>query len=119
MSERTLEELRNALADVAHGFDGVELSPDEAATLIAALEPRKPAFEEGWYEVELMGHRRRVAHVRELEIAHRGFLDLRWKAGDVEQREIYSPSAVFCLTPLEDEAAAERLAAVDRDEIPF
>lgn len=97
------------------------LDPSEAVEIIAMLEPREPGFE-GWADVELMGHRQRVAYVKPIEIAHRGFLELTWTVGEQHCREIYSPSAVFCLTPLEEEQARALLSPYvpnGNDEIPF
>lgn len=117
---RTREQLAAALAEIAsHEIWPLTISPQEAALLLDALEPKKPAFE-GWADVELMGHRQRIAYVREFELAHRGFLELTWREGELDHREIYSPSAVFCLTPI-----AEPLGLTDddlnrnRDDIPF
>lgn len=113
---RTRERLAEDLLVIVDGeATGVDLDPEEAALLADAV--RRPSFE-GWADIELMGHRTRVAHVRELEIAHRGFLELTWRKGEVECREIYSPTAVFCLTPLEDEEQARKLLEA-REDIPF
>jgi hypothetical protein len=120
MATRTLDMLTGKLADAAAGESGVIMFfPDEAALLLEQLEPREPAFE-GWADIELMGHRNRIAHVREIELAHRGFLELTWTDQDTDWREIYSPSAVFSITPLESEEAADTIRAIRaRDGIPF
>lgn len=113
MQNALLDDLR-VLADEDGGM--LELSAADAVDVLAALEPA--AGFEGWADVELMGHRTRVAYVKPIEIAHRGFLDLTWRKGEIECREIYSPTAVFCLTPLEDEEQARKLLEA-RDDIPF
>jgi hypothetical protein len=112
---RTRDQLAAAIAEIAspvgvsHEIWPLTISPQEAALLLDALEPKKPAFE-GWADVELMGHRRRIAYVRELELAHRGFLELTWRdSQEIEHREIYSASAVFSLTPLDNEHEAHEL----------
>jgi hypothetical protein len=80
---------------------------------------------EGWADVEIMGHRRRTGEVRNALVGDRVFVEIREPpydgptSGKHEERvEIYSPTAVFALSPLEDESAAVRLLC-DRDDIPF
>jgi hypothetical protein len=92
------------------------LESDDVAMLLEALEPHQGGYE-GWADVELMGHRRRIAHVREIELGRRGFLELTWNELGVELREIYSPTAIFCLTPLEDAIAADELRETRRNTI--
>jgi hypothetical protein len=125
---RSRDELVAAIAEAAAptGPDyllyPLAITPAEAAILVECLEPPRASAFEGWADVELMGHRTRIAYVREIELAHRGFFELTWNEtgnhGTIERREIYSPTAVFSITPLDDEAEAERLREA-RDDIPF
>src|SRR5258706_13013958 len=97
----TREELVDMLEILAAGVTHtLVLTPENAADAIALLEPPRPPAFEGWAEIELMGHRQRIAYVREIEIAHRGFLELTWPFRGEEQREIYAASAVFSLAPI-------------------
>lgn len=117
MSPAALAELAGDLEALAEENGGsLQLTASDAAELLAMLEPKPPAFE-GWADLELMGHRRRFAHVRTVELAHRGFLELTWSHGDTDYREIYSPSAVFCMTPITEEQAHALIA--NNTDIPF
>jgi hypothetical protein len=121
-----------------------------AASIAGSGEEERSSFEQ-WAEVELMGHRNRIARVREIEIGHRTFLELHclndqrtcatcgyqhagstrtigihgeheFAAPDEFTIEVYSPSAVFCLTPITEEAARQQMAPDEltrREEIPF
>lgn len=118
---KTLDAIVTDLENVASGallVEDWEVDPDDAATLLGALDPGAAAFE-GWADLELMGHRTRVAYVKPVELAHRGFLELTWKVGERGFREIYSPSAVFCLTPLESEEQATQLLEARNSELRF
>lgn len=126
--------------DLAVAYELHALRLTIAAALPQENGDREP-FEQ-WADVELMGHRRRIALVREVEIGHRTFLELtsfpevnrcsvcglyhRGRDGrhgceefvepTEKQVEIYSPSAVFCMTPLASEEAAYELARGGVDE---
>lgn len=67
--------------------------------------PEETQFEE-WAILELMGHRKLAGRVVEQTIAGRGFLriDLEDDNG-AQQSQIYSPDAVYCITPTTEEIA--------------
>lgn len=56
---------------------------------------------EGWTIVELMGHRRVGGHVSEIQVAGAGFLRVQvfGTNGEPIAEQLYSPSAIYCLTP--------------------
>jgi hypothetical protein len=64
---------------------------------------------EGWAVLELMGHRRLVGYVREVELAGAGFLsiDVAGEDGGVVATQLYSASAVYCITPTNEETVRE------------
>lgn len=83
----------------------------------------KPPFE-GWAILELMGHRRLGGYVAEATVAGAGFLRIDVPGEDgPEATQFYSPSSVYCLTPV-TEAMARAVAArnqpqpVQRWELP-
>jgi hypothetical protein len=93
-------------------------------------DPANPEVAEGWYDLELMGHRRRFGHVRTVRLAGREAVEITEPAhavthgpdGDgehiVETRvEVYAAAAVFSLSPSTQAAVLAELCA--RDEIPF
>lgn len=101
-------------------------------TLAAALAPPEPARDdkpeipEGFYEIELMGHRQRSAHLRPVTFAGRQFVEIRTPAYQYEigerhelvgeRVEFYSPAAIFSVSPSsEDEVLAE---LAERHSIP-
>lgn len=122
----TREELAQTFRDACEG-DGVilvELTPPDIGVLLEALEPERPSVFEGWADVELMGHRSRIAYLREVELGHRGFLELTWTEAngdgdDINRCEIYSPAAVFSITPLDGEAEADQLREARRTDFAF
>ncbi len=63
------------------------------------------AILEGWAIVELMGHRRLVGQVSEVEVAGTGMLriEVPTKAGMVTQ--FVAPSAVYAITPTTEQSA--------------
>jgi hypothetical protein len=78
----------------------------------------------GWAIVELMGHRRLAGHVSEQEIAGAAMLRLDIPGTDdqADITQLYSASAVYCLTPTSEEiarkiAARSRPAPVARWEL--
>lgn len=111
-----LERLRENLEAVAEGaVTGIDFDRKEAADLLVELE-RTDEYE-GWADLDLVGHRRRIGYVRPIEIARRGFLEITGTAHGREYRELWSPTAVFCITPLDDEDTAKRLQeAADRPQ---
>jgi hypothetical protein len=122
----SLTDLVDRIYEIAKSIDdgygscrSLILTRDEAALLLEQFEPKRAPEFEGWADIDLMGHRNRVAYVREIELAHRGFLELTWiePGSEIKRREIYATSAVFSLIPLEDEAAA--LELLDSRTRPF
>lgn len=65
----------------------------------------------GWCVIELMGHRRLAGKVTPVEVAGEGFLRVDVPgptAGDDgpwQATQVYSPKAVYCLTPTTREVA--------------
>lgn len=70
-----------------------------------------PTFDE-WCIVELLGHRRLAARVREIQLAGAGFLRLDIPDG---QTQLVSPTSVYALHPV-DETVARAAAAHCRAE---
>ncbi len=62
---------------------------------------------EGWTILELMGHRRLAGYVREQTIGGAAFIriDVPGEGADTVATLLYSPSAVYCLTPTTEELA--------------
>ncbi len=75
-----------------------------------------PVFE-GWAVVELMGHRKLAGYVREQQVAGAGFLriDVPGDGDESIATQIYSPGAIYCLTPVTEELA-RRVAKTYRPE---
>lgn len=78
---------------------------------------------EGWAILELMGHRRLAGWVSEVEWAGGKFLRIDVPQGDSTATQLYSPSAVYALTPTTEETArrvaqASTVAPVSRWELP-
>ena len=83
-------------------------------------EKRLSQFET-WAIVEIMGHRRIGAFVREVTIAGHGFfrLDLPGpKPDEVAVTQYYPPASVYCLTPCTEETARAQAASSGQYE-PF
>jgi hypothetical protein len=62
----------------------------------------------GWCVLELMGHRRLAGFLTEQEIAGQGLIRIDVYPGDAETAvasQLYSPSAVYCITPTSEETA--------------
>ena len=61
----------------------------------------------GWAILELMGHRRLAGHLSEQEIAGSPFvrIDIPGQDGAAAATQFYSPSAVYCVTPVAEELA--------------
>jgi hypothetical protein len=81
----------------------------------------RPPFE-GWAILELMGHRRLGGYVSEATVAGAGFLRIDVPGDDsgadpdsMVASQFYSPSSVYCLTPV-TEAMARAVAARNRPE---
>lgn len=84
----------------------------------------------GWCVLELMGHRRLGGFVRPVEIAGAPFLridvptpDTQDESGPWSATQMYSPSAVYCMTPTtmamaKIAAASSEVAPVSRWELP-
>ncbi len=73
----------------------------------------------GWAIVELMGHRRMAGHVSEQEIAGAKLLRVDVYHPDVEESiatQLYSPSALYCLTPTTEDTARAVAASTRRPE---
>ena len=61
---------------------------------------------EGFAILELMGHRRLAGYVSEQEIAGQGMIRIDVPGEDgTEATQLYSPSALYCLTPTTEEVA--------------
>jgi hypothetical protein len=62
---------------------------------------------ESWAILELMGHRRLGGYVRQVELAGAPFLriDVPQKGSEAFTSQLYSPAAVYCLTPTTEEIA--------------
>lgn len=81
---------------------------------------------DGWFIVELMGHRRLAGRVSEVTIAGAGFLrvDVPGDAGQADvATQFFQPSSVYALTPTTEELARRvaktcRPAPVSRFELP-
>lgn len=84
----------------------------------------------GWAILELMGHRRLGGYVRPVEVAGKGFLridvpttDTNNENGPWSATQLYSPDAVYCITPTtmsmaKAAANANRIEPVSRWELP-
>lgn len=81
---------------------------------------------DGWYIVELMGHRRLAGRVTEVTVAGAGFLRID-VPGNADQPDVATqfvqPCSVYALTPTTEElarrvAATSRPAPVTRYELP-
>jgi hypothetical protein len=72
---------------------------------------------EGWAVLELMGHRRLAGYVTEVELAGKGMLRLDVPGPDDEPAasQLYSPAALYCLTPTTEDVARS-LAARNQPE---
>ena len=62
---------------------------------------------EGWVILELMGHRKLGGYLKEETIAGASFLrlDVISDQGEAVATQFYSPSAVYCITPVTQELA--------------
>lgn len=95
-----------------------------AAAAATPQEPgreQKPEIEEGWYQIELFGHRSRNGYLRTVSLGGRQLLEIREPEhvvnddGDeqrlVEERvEFYASSAVFSLSPSTETDVVKELA---------
>lgn len=72
---------------------------------------------QGWFIVELMGHRRLAGYVTEQTIAGAGFLriDVPGPGTEALATQFFAPSSVYALTPT-TEAMARRVAEASRVE---
>lgn len=88
------------------------------------METDKDVFAE-WVILELMGHRRLAGHLQEVQVAGSGLLRLDVYPGDASapsMTQLYSPAAVYCITPTTEEiarkvAAESQPAPVSRFEL--
>lgn len=78
-----------------------------------------------WCIVELLGHRRLAAYVREVQLAGAGFLrlDIPEVEGDPARTQFIGPGSVYALHPVDEKtaraaAATWRPAPVSRWELP-
>ncbi|WP_053081515.1 hypothetical protein [Methylobacterium aquaticum] len=62
---------------------------------------------EGWAVLELMGHRRRVGRVREVEAFGGKLLRIDVPAGDGEATEFYGCTSIYALRPVTEEVARD------------
>lgn len=62
---------------------------------------------EGWAILELMGHRRLAGYLSEQEVAGAAFVrvDVPGDGEDPVATQLYSASAVYCITPTTEEVA--------------
>lgn len=61
----------------------------------------------GWAILELMGHRRMAGYVSERDVAGTPFvqIDVPGQEGEPTATQLYSPQAVYCITPTTEEIA--------------
>jgi hypothetical protein len=126
-----------AVIALVHELHAITLTLEAA---IAPTEPHRdhtPEIDDGWYAIELMGHRARLGHVRTVPFGGRQMIEITEPAhpvGDPKQdpdgdghdgREVvsarveyYAPAAVFSLRPSTEEQILADLAERDGD-IPF
>lgn len=93
----------------------VELQPEQRTATTD-----RPEIEDGWYHVELFGHRARHGYVRTVSLAGRSILEIREPAHVItdaedpievsERVENYAASAVFSLTPTDEANVVDTLA---------
>ena len=62
---------------------------------------------EGWALLELMGHRQRVRHVREVEVAGGKLLRIDIPTDSEDVTEFYGAGAIYALRPVSEEVARE------------
>jgi hypothetical protein len=80
----------------------------------------------GWAILELMGHRRLAGFLTEQEVAGQGLIRIDVFPGDAEvavASQMYSPAAVYCITPTSEETAravaqSSQPRPVERWELP-
>lgn len=77
-----------------------------------------PSVVDSWAIVELMGHRRIAGWLTETEIAGGAFLRVDVPS-DPPATQLYTPSAVYCITPTTEDtarlvASGVRVAPVER-----
>ena len=70
------------------------------------METTEGTFE-GWVIIELLGHRKLGGYLKEQAIAGTSFLrlDIPNKDGKHAATQFYSPSAVYCITPVVEQVA--------------
>lgn len=128
-----MADLREGIADMLHDR---EYGPntmtreeyladaDEILKLVAEHGRASGAYD-GWAILELMGHRRLGGIVTEVEVAGAAMLriDVPGEGDAPYAPQLYSPSALYCLTPTTEEAARavarhNRPQPVQRWELP-
>ena len=71
---------------------------------------------DSWIILELMGHRKNAGRLTERTIGGKGFLQIDIPHEDGMQTQLYSPDAVYCITPVSE--AIARAAAPRFVEAP-
>lgn len=78
---------------------------------------------EGWTILELFGHRKLAGYLSPIELAGAGFLRMQVPGdnGVWAAEQLYSPQAVYALTPTTEETVREMVkrSAVSSDVTPF
>ncbi len=92
---------------------------------IIPIPAREPSKFSEWCVLELLGHRRLAGKVTEEQIAGAGVLRLEVPGddGQPDVTQFYSPSALYCITPVTEEIARAmakryRPEPVHRYELP-
>lgn len=118
-----------AVIALVHELHAITLTLEAA---IAPTEPgreQKPEIADGFYGIELMGHRARLGYVRTVPFGGRQMIEIREPehAGRnsgtptvVDERvEYYAPAAVFSIRPMAEEKVLAELVERDDQDIPF
>ncbi len=86
---------------------------------MSTIEQVEPTYE-GWALVELMGHRRTAGKVTEVELAGAKVLrvDTPNADGETVATQFYGGSALYCLTPCEEETVMKWLNGPERWGLP-
>ena len=77
------------------------------ATTRVDIPVKEPSKFSEWCVLELMGHRRLAGKVTEEQIAGAGVLrlDVPGADGQPDVTQFYSPSSLYCITPVTEEIA--------------
>ena len=70
---------------------------------------------ETWALVELFGHQRIIGKVTEQSIGGAPFIrvDVPGPTGETEYTRLYGPSAIYCISPIDQETAVKLAQACD------